>query len=163
MRRVILIVLSMLSLVFISIPALCQESELEPIDDPLPDAVRAPFVQFLRDLGVGDPELLIEKARGRSLSSSWHSPSFLVRIEDPELCTEDLCLTVIGHVVEGEFRSDAMFSAGNRFTGSDQSVQVFGFQTVPRWLVGEKMTMTLLETPKGWIVVTHENEKQILP
>ena len=87
----------------------------------------------------------------------------MVRVEDEELCAEDLCLTVIGHVVEGEFRSDAMFSAGNRFTSSDQLVQVFGFQTVPRWLVGEKMTMTLLETPRGWIVVTHENEKQIPP
>ena len=138
MRRIKLIVISMLSFVFIAIPALCQESELEPIDDPLPEAVRAPFVQFLRD-------------------------SFLLRVEDKELCTEDLCLTVIGHVVKGQFRSDAMFSAGNRFTSSDQLVQVFGFQTVPRWVVGEKMTMTLLETPKGWIVVTHENEKQLPP
>ena len=163
MRRIKLIVISMLSFVFIAIPALCQESELEPIDDPLPKAVRAPFVQFLRDLRVGDPQLLIEKARGRSISSSWRAPSFLLRVEDKELCTEDLCLTVIGHVVKGQFRSDAMFSAGNRFTSSDQLVQVFGFQTVPRWLVGEKMTMTLLETPKGWIVVTHENEKQIPP
>jgi hypothetical protein len=125
--------------------------------------VRAPFVQFLRELGVGDPELLIGKARGRSIFSSWHSPSFLVRLEDTTLCAEDLCLTLIGHVVDGEFRSDAMFSGGNRFIRSDQWVQMFGFQTVPQWLVGEKMTATLLETPKGWIVVTHENEKQIPP
>ena len=89
MRRIKLIVISMLSFVFIAIPALCQESELEPIDDPLPEAVRAPFVQFLHDLSVGDPQLLIEKARGRSISSAWHSPrswfgsktrSFVLRI-----------------------------------------------------------------------------------
>jgi hypothetical protein len=154
-----MLALWMLSFVFSANPALCQDSELEPIDAPLPDAVRAPFAQFLRNLGADDPELLIEKARGRSILSVWHSPSFLVRIEDTQLCSEDLCLTVIGHVVEGEFRSDAMFSAGNQFTASDQSVQLFGFQTVPRWLVGDKMTMTLLETPKGWILVTHESEK----
>jgi hypothetical protein len=101
------------------------------------------------------------ESAGRSIFSSWHSPSFLVRVEDQQLCAEDLCLTVIGHVVEGEFRSDAMFSGGDQFTGSDQSVQVFGFQTLPLWVVGAKLKMTLLDTPKGWIVVTHENETEI--
>jgi hypothetical protein len=50
-----------------------------------------------------------------------------------------------------------MFVAGKRFTRGDQFLPLFGFQTLPAWLVGNKVTVTLLETPKGWIVAPGPN------
>jgi hypothetical protein len=134
-----------------------------PIEAPIPDQLRTPFEKFLRELGATDPGATIDKTRAFPISSIWHLNSVLLRIEDAKFCREDLCLTLIGRVIESEFRADAMFNAGKGFTGGDQFVQLFGFQTLPRWLVGDKMTSTLLETPKGRIVVTVENQKTSPP
>jgi hypothetical protein len=126
----------------------------QPITTPVPEQWRAPFEQFLREMRVGDQnaKAMVGKTVAFKMGGVWRPDSILFRIEDPSVCSEDMCFTVIGRIVDNMFLADAMLSAGKRFTGGDNFSPLFGFQVLPLWLVGDKVTITLLETPKGWII-----------
>lgn len=134
-------------------PASAQIPVPEPIDTPVQDQWRAPFERFLGELRVSDPKAMVEKTNAFQIGGLWRPDSVLFRIQDPTVCSLDLCFTVIGRVIDNKFIADTMFAAGKGFTRSDHSTPLFGFQTMPAWIVGERVTVTLLETPNGWIVV----------
>jgi hypothetical protein len=61
---------------------------------------------------------------------------------------------VIGRIIDNKLHSDAMFTAGKRFTRSDYGKPIFGSESFPVLLVGDKMTVTLFENPSGWLVAS---------
>jgi hypothetical protein len=105
----------------------------QPITTPVRDQWRAPFEQFLREMRVGGQEAkaMVGKTVAFQLGGVWRPDSILFRIEDPSACSEDMCFTVVGRIVDNVFLSDAMFSAGRRFTGGDNFSPLFGFQVLP--------------------------------
>ena len=126
----------------------------QPINTPVQDQWRGPFEQFLREFGVKDQSAMLGKTNAFQIGGAWYPDSILFRIEDPSVCADDVCFTVIGRVIDNKFHVDTMFAAGKRFTRSDHFVPLFGFQTLPAWLVSDRITVTLLETPRGWIVTS---------
>jgi hypothetical protein len=157
MRRVATFIFLAIGLVSAVSSAHAQIPEPEPITTPVPDQWRGPFEQFLRDLGVDNQRTIVGKTNAFQIGGRWYPDSILFRIEDSTTCFNDMCFTVIGRIVDNKFHADAMFSAGKWFTRGDVFVPLFGYQTLPAWLVGEKITVTLLETPKGWIVAPQSN------
>lgn len=153
-----MIVILATSLVSVVSPAGAQIPAPEPIDTPVQDQWRGPFERFLRELGVSDQQEMIRKTNAFQIGGIWHPDSILFRIEDPTVCSKDLCFTVVGRIIDNKLITDAMFAAGKRFTRSDHSLPLFGFQTMPAWLIGDRVTVTLLETPNGWIVVMANDE-----
>jgi hypothetical protein len=135
-------------------PATAQIMRPEPINTPVQDQWREPFEQFLRDLGVSDPATIVRTTYAFKLGGVWRPDSILFRIEDSAVCSGDSCLTVIGRIIDNKLHSDAMFTAGKRFTRSDHTVPVFGSQSFPAMLVGDRMTVTLFETANGWLVAS---------
>jgi hypothetical protein len=135
-------------------PATAQMMRPEPIDTPVQDQWREPFEQFLRDLGASDPASIVKTTYAFKIGSFWHPDSILFRIEDSAVCSGDSCLTVIGRIIDNKLHSDAMFTAGKRFTGSDFAMSVFGSQSFPKMLVGDRMIVTLFETASGWLVAS---------
>jgi len=111
-------------------PVCAQVAEPSPIIGPVPDRWRGPFEEFLREFGVGDQKALIDKASAFQIGGVWHVDSIGFRIEASTTCHEDLCFTVIGHIIDNNFLADAMFAAGKRLMGSDQFLPLFGFQTL---------------------------------
>jgi hypothetical protein len=108
---------------------------------------------------------MVGKTNAFQIGGIWHSDSILFRIEDSTVCSEDLCFTVIGRIIDNKFYADAMFLAGKRFTRGDQFLPLFGgsFQTIAAWLVGNKATVALVETPKGWIVAPGPHPMGVAP
>ena len=126
----------------------------QPINTPVQDQWREPFEGFLRELRVSDPKTMLGNTKAFQIGGVWHPNSVVFRIEDPTACSLDLCLTVIGHITDKKFFPEAMFTAGKNFTRSDHVVPLFGFGVLKAWLMSDRMTVTLLETPSGWIVDT---------
>lgn len=124
----------------------------EPINTPVKDQWQGPLEEFLRELRVQDRSAMVRKTSAFQIGGVRRPDSILFRIEDSSLCFEDLCFTVIGRVIDKKFVADAMFSAGKGFTRGDQMLPLFGFRVVTAPLIGEKVNVTLLETPNGWIV-----------
>jgi hypothetical protein len=124
----------------------------QPINMPVPNQWREPFEGFLRDLGVSDPKAMLDETKASEILGVWHHKSVLFRIEEPTACSVDMCLTVIGHIADNKFFPETMFTAGKNFTQSDHTVRLFGFGALPVWFLSDSMTVTLLETPSGWIV-----------
>jgi hypothetical protein len=123
----------------------------QPLDMPVPAHWRSAFEQFLRDLRTKDVAATLETTKAGALGGAHRPHSIVFRIEDAT-CVEDRCLTIIGRIIDGKFISDVMFLAGKHVSRGDAMVPLFGFQTVPLWFEGSKSSVTLLETPKGWIV-----------
>lgn len=158
-----MIVVLAISIVSVANRASAQIPAPEPIDTPVHDQWRDPFERFLRELGAGDQHDMVRKTNAFQIGGVWHPNSILFRIEDPRVCTKDLCFTVVGRIIDNKLVADAMFAAGKRFTRSDYFLPFFGFQTRPAWLVGDRVTVTLLETPNGWIVGMANDEMRIPP
>jgi hypothetical protein len=147
-------------------PAIAVMPMPQPIDGLLRDEWRAPFEEFLQQLKVSDIGALVAKTSAFQIGGMWHEDWILFRIEDTKTCHEDMCLTIIGRIVDGKLTANAMFTAGKYFTRYDAAVPMFGFQVLPAFLAGSKISMTLFETPTGWMVaptVTHKGAADILP
>jgi hypothetical protein len=134
----------------------------QPISTPVPDKWREPFEVFLGDMKVGDPKALVAKTSAFEIGGVWQKDWILFRIEDPKTCHDDLCFTVIGRIVDGKFVANAMFTAGKRFTRGDVFIPMFGFQVLPAWLFGNSVSVSLLETPKGWTIAPDVTSKEFL-
>jgi hypothetical protein len=156
--KLVMIVVLAISLVSVVGPAGAQIPAPEPIDTPVQDQWRGPFERFLGELRVSDQKAMAEKTNAFQIGGVWRPDSILFRIEDPTVCSLDLCFTVIGRVIDNKFIADAMFAAGKRFTRGDNYLPLFGFQAMPAWLVGDRVTVTLLETPNGWIIAMGNNQ-----
>jgi hypothetical protein len=157
MRQIVTIVVLAISLMSATRQACAQIRQPEPINTPLQAEWRGPFEQFLGELGARNARAIVEKTNAFQIGGIWHPDSILFRVEDPTLCSEDMCFTVVGRIANNKSLADAMFAAGKRFTRGDHYIPLFGFQTIHAWLVGDKVTVTLLETPKGWIVAVGPN------
>jgi len=138
----------------------------QPISTPVPNEWRAPFEGFLRELKVADTGALVAKTGTFQIGGVWQKDWILFRIEDLKTCHEDMCLTIIGRIMNDKFIANAMFLAGKHFTRGDVFVPMFGFQALPALLISSKISVTLLEAPTGWMVfpaVTQKGVTDILP
>lgn len=152
-----------ISLSLVVVPAGAQIGAPELIDGPLKEEWRAPFEMFLRELKVEDQAALVAKTSAFQIGGIWRPDSILFRIEDPGVCSGDLCFVVIGRVIENKLVADAMFAAGKRFTRSDRFLPLFGFKTVPAWFGGDKISVTLVEAPNGWIITASPTQTGASP
>jgi hypothetical protein len=143
----------------ITLPVVAQMAAPQVIDAPVKAEWRDSLEQFLRDFGANEPSALVKKTAAFMIGGLHFPDSILFRIEDQETCAGDSCLTVIGRIVGDRFHADAMFVAGNRYTQGDHAVTVLGLQTFPLYLIGNALTVTLLETPSGWLVVSAPSQK----
>jgi len=146
-------------LLSMTLPAAAQVAAPQVIDAPVQEQWRDPFEQFLRDFGVDDPSAIVKKTYAFQIGGPQHTNSVLFRIEDQKSCAGDSCLTVIGRIIGDKLHADAMFVAGNRFTSGDHAAPVLGRQAFPLLLIGDTLTVTLLETPSGWLVAAVPNQK----
>jgi len=130
----------------------------EPVEQPIPDQWQRPFARFLQDLGAPDVGYILADAKGASIGGAF-ADALLVRFENRELCSRDLCLTAIGVIRNETFIPHAMFLAGKWFTRADTMRQFLGRLIAPpislctSQRAGERDCVTLQETAKGWIVV----------
>jgi hypothetical protein len=142
-------------------PAAAIMNAPEPINTPVRDEWRRPFESFLREMKVEDFSSLIARTSAFEIGGVWQRDWILFRVEDPKTCYEDRCFTVIGRIVDSKFVPSTMFSAGKHFTYGDTFIPLFGFQVRPAWLVGDTITMVLLETPQGWIAAPTITSKEL--
>jgi hypothetical protein len=126
----------------------------EPINTPVRAEWREPFEGFFRALGIREPSATLAKTHAMQIDGIFRR-SILLRIEDAPFCWDDLCFTAIGRVVDNRFAADATLFAGKGYTVGDAYISPRGmtFQTLPRWLIGNTVTVSLIETPQGWIVI----------
>jgi hypothetical protein len=144
------------------ISAFAQMQAPQPIATPIGEPWRTPFAAFLKTLGIKDPAGLL--VRTYVFDIGLLRPGTIgVRVEDESTCHKDQCFTIIGRIHNKRFVADAMFSAGKRFTRSDHAIPLFGSQTFPAWFVGDALTVTALETERGWLIVPGLVEKQPPP
>jgi len=100
-------------------------------------------------------DAVLENAKGGKLDGT----NVLMRLEHKGLCQEDICLTMIGTITNGNFEPQAMFAAGRWTTRGDVLGNILGIRTSPPlWFGGsnrmdDNRLVTLIETAKGWIVV----------
>jgi hypothetical protein len=131
--------------------ALAQIAEPEPIDGLVPNEWRAPYTQFLSGLGIKDVEKILANTKFGIFGGVHRPNSVLFRIEDN--CSDDICLTIIGHLGGERLIADALFMAGGRVSGSDYGVTFLGLRAFPRSFWSSKGSVTLFETSEGWIVI----------
>jgi hypothetical protein len=137
--------------------ASAQMAAPQAVNIPIQAQWRDPFAQFLRDLDVDDPSTMIGNTYAFQIGGLRHPDAILFRIEGQDTCTDDSCFTVIGHIVGAKLYADAMFNAGNRFTRFDTPKSVFGFRDSPGILIGNTSTVTLFDTPNGWLIISKPN------
>jgi hypothetical protein len=133
--------------------ALAQIAEPEPIDQLVPSEWRAPYAQFLSGLGIKDVETIVASTKFGMIGGVIGPKSVFFRIEDKAACSDDICLTIIGHLGGERFIADALFAAGGRLSGSDHAETLLGLQAFPRRFWSSKNSVTLFETSEGWIVI----------
>jgi hypothetical protein len=147
--------IAVLTTIFVaSFTAFCLGIEVapEPIDQPIPSALRAPLSQFLRDLGISDVEETLAHSKGGKIRGG-KSELLVFRIENR--CVpqgSDDCFTIIGHIVDGRFTAEAMFVAGPRMNWGDVAPTFFGLAGFPLRFYGKTNIVVLLESPAGWVV-----------
>jgi hypothetical protein len=125
----------------------------EPMDTPIPKEWREPIAGFFRDLGASDTHSLLENTKIGPNLRLHHADSITFRIEHRAVCDEDVCLTVIGRIESGTFVPQVMFGAGKMTTVGDYGARLLGFGTLPMWFKSNKGVVTVLESPRGWIIV----------
>jgi hypothetical protein len=139
-------------------------SEPTPTADPVPDAWRQPLERFLQSLGVNDVEVTVAKSKATEFRSSVYDTKparMIFRIVHHDGCTpdEDACMTIVGHSDHSELKADVILLAGDRMTVGDHAVHVLGADPAARPIifVGKKLTVGVVETAKGLLVVPQES------
>jgi hypothetical protein len=132
---------------------LAQIAEPQPVTRSVPDDWRAPYARFLSALGVADVTAIVADTKFSPMVSIHGPNSALFRIEHKSACQEDVCLSVIGHLVGDNFVSGALFMGGGRLGVSDQTFTWLGLEAVPHALLSSKGSVGLVETSEGWIVI----------
>jgi hypothetical protein len=131
----------------------------QPIDNPVPNEWRDPLVQFLGELGVRDVEAMLANTKATWIGTYRPDSGDLIIFRFESVCHQDRCLTILGHLDNQGFQSEAMFVAGKMMTWGDVANDIFGNPGPPAiyFLVGNDLAndpglVTLLKTRKGWIV-----------
>ena len=140
-------------------PAHSQIARPEPIETEIREEWRAPFSQFLRDLGAADVDALVAATRG-GIIGGVYSEAIVFRLEHKSACIKQSCLTVIGHISDKVFLLHAMFVAGKMTARGDVFGQFLDRPTSPPvyflsddTLTGNESAIAVLEMPNGWIVI----------
>lgn len=129
----------------------------KPIEAPLPENWRAPFAQYLRDLGTPAVDELLGATRTAELLPA---NTLIIRIEHASACEKLLCMTLIAELKTEAIGQAAMFFAGKWFTQADTfpsllktsfAPPLLFFTTVPPTL--ENKPVLAVSTPRGWIFV----------
>jgi hypothetical protein len=145
------------ALVLQPVAALAQVPQPQAITRPVPDEWRLPYTQFLKDLGIRDVETTLANTKFGNMGGAHRPGSALFRVEEKSSCQENMCLTIIGHLVGERFVADALFTAGGKAGWiADHPVQGFGLQAVP-YLFEGKINVGVFETAAGWIVIPQMN------
>jgi hypothetical protein len=130
----------------------------QAVEQQIADGWRRPLARFLQELGAPDVDYILADAKGAFIGGAFPD-ALLVRFENRELCSQDLCLTAIGIIRNDTFIPHVMLFAGKWFTRGDTMRQLLGRLVPPAVRLcgsqrpGERDCVTLQETPKGWIVV----------
>jgi hypothetical protein len=130
-----------------------QMAEPQPISLAVPDKWRGPYTQLLAGLGLKDPTAIVASTKFGEISSIYRPKSAIFRIEDGSTCREDMCLTFIGHLIDGHLVADAQFLAGPKMTRFDSAKRILDAPSFPLLFHGDKEIIDLYENPAGWIVV----------
>jgi hypothetical protein len=139
-------------------PARAQMAISQAVEQQIPDGWRAPLGRFLQELGAPDVDYILADAKGAFIGGAFPD-ALLVRFENRELCSQDLCLTSIGIIRNDTFIPHVMLFAGKWFMRGDTMRQFLGRLVPPAVRLcaserpGERDCVTLQETAKGWIVV----------
>jgi hypothetical protein len=134
-----------------------QQPAPEPLSKPVPEKLRAPLVQFLRDAGVPDPDGYVASAKAASLGGQPDVVAF--RLENPATCRENICLTIIGSIEPGGIGSQAMFFAPKVVSQGDPALAFLGSQgrailfSETADVRNPGHAVTALQTAKGWIIL----------
>jgi hypothetical protein len=130
----------------------------------VPDEWRAPYADFLKRLGITETSAVLEESRFDTIGSTnaFPGPEFtntsknfgVFRIEYRDVCAdpEDMCPTIIAHIVSEKFVVDAMFVAGPKITMRDVGVPVFGTISFPYVFWGRRGKVVLVLTHEGWLI-----------
>jgi len=134
-----------------------QQPAPEPLTKPVPEKLRAPLVQFLRDAGVPDPDSYVAGAKSASLGGQPDVVAF--RLETAATCRENICLTIIGSIEANGIGSQAMFFAPKVVSQGDPALAFLGsqgrailFSETPD-IRNPGRAVSALQTSKGWIIL----------
>src|SRR4051812_32424927 len=86
-------------LVLQPVAALAQVMPPQAITRPVPDQWRLPYTRFLIDLGIRDVETTLANTKFGNMGGAHRPGSALFRVEDKSYCQDDMCLTIIGHLI----------------------------------------------------------------
>jgi acetyl-CoA carboxylase alpha subunit len=135
-----------------------QQPAPEPLSKPLAEKLRAPLIQFLRDVGVPDPDGYVASTKAASLGGQPELIAF--RLETAATCHDGICLTIIGSIEGGTIGSQAMFFAPKVVSQGDAALAFLGSNGRPPILFSESAdvrnpghAVSALQTPKGWIIL----------
>jgi hypothetical protein len=134
-----------------------QQPAPEPLSKPVPEKLRAPLIQFLRDAGVPDPESYAASAKSASLGGQPDVVAF--RLETPATCREDICLTIIGSIEPNGIGSQAMFFAPKVVSQGDPALAFLGSHgrailfSESADIRNPGRAVSALQTSKGWIIL----------
>ena len=149
LRRYIAVISIIQSLLLMP-AASAQVAFLEPLQPVMPEEWHKPYVQFLTATGIVDISKTVSDTKFGTIG---RPDSAVFRIEDGSSCINDLCLTIIGHLVSDKFISDAMFFAGPTILGHDEIFPLLGFQNAVYEFRSEHGNVYLFEMKQGWVVI----------
>jgi len=130
----------------------------EPINQPLPDHLRAPLARLLQEIGVKDAERVLTNTKIGEIGGG-EPEVVILRLEDTSTCFKDLCLTVVGHIGKGVVHVGVIVLAGKMVTVGDVLMDLFGNPGHPPIYIlrttdleTDPSVISLWRTPRGWIV-----------
>ena len=127
-----------------------------PIDRPVPQSLQAPLRNFLERLGIPH----VDAALSGTKTLPFHADGNILvfRVEHPDSCVADLCLTILARLESGSIVSDLMFPAGRMFIGSDATHDAWGRSSWPMSFRSGDAILTVMNTPQGWLVIPDRNQ-----
>jgi hypothetical protein len=104
----------------------------------------------LKEFGAKDVDSILDASKAARFPGD-DSDRIIFRVVDALSCTPDLdiCITVIGRVVDGALDVQTVFRAGGRITTLDTAPRVLGARSFPVVFFGKTSTIAVVETAKG--------------
>jgi hypothetical protein len=126
------------------------------IDQPLPEDWQAPVRAFLQRLGASNIEELIRATR--TVCGTGRGEFLLFRVQHPESCHDDSCLTVVGRLQSGILIADQMFFANGWYIQGDVAADLWGTPSFPMIFPNGDAALTLARTAQGWVLFPNKNK-----
>ena len=138
--------------------AVSQVRKPGPSTPPAVETWRAPLSRFLQEAGMQNAESLAASTKATSLGGD--PEAFALRLEDASTCLNDICLTIVASIANGELASPVMLFAPKAVTRGEASAAFLGSASTPRITFSQRSAprdgdpaISVLRTQKGWIIV----------